>query len=194
MDAGWSGLNGAVTSGDTIITVNDGAKFGTKTGALLTIWDSDTYAYPENDPNMEVVQVTAIATHDLTVTRAQLSTQAAEHSSGDPVGMYDHAQFWTEHENVIDSNTNRILPTVAKTTTYTLTSTDVVVLCTGTFTVTLPTAVGIAGKAYFVKNVSTGVITLDGAGSETIDGAATQAIRQWDTLQASSDGANWVIL
>lgn len=48
-----------------------------------------------------------------------------------------------------------------KTTTYTLTADDEVILCNGTFTVTLPTAVGITGKKYTIKNVGTGVVTID---------------------------------
>ena len=44
-------------------------------------------------------------------------------------------------------------PYAAVTGTYTIGSDDYLVDCTsGTFTVTLPTAVGIAGKIYVIKN------------------------------------------
>lgn len=50
--------------------------------------------------------------------------------------------------------------------------TDYVYLCTGTLTLTLPTAVG-NENLYTVKNVGTGVVTIDTTGGETIDGNLT---------------------
>lgn len=67
----------------------------------------------------------------------------------------------------------------------------------GGFTVNLPTAVGKAGVDITVKNTtaSTNTITIDGNGSETIDGSATFAMstaRQAITVR--SDGTNWMIV
>lgn len=67
----------------------------------------------------------------------------------------------------------------------------------GGFTIDLPTAVGRAGVDITVKNVSasTNTITVDCAGAETIDGAATFAMstaRQSITVR--SDGSNWMIV
>ena len=83
----------------------------------------------------------------------------------------------------------------AQTGTYTATISDHVINCTAnTFTVTLPTAVGIAGRQYVVKNSGTGVITVDGDAAETIDGATTVSLpTQYDAITLASDGANWVI-
>ena len=67
--------------------------------------------------------------------------------------------------------------------------------CTsGTFTVTLPTAVGILMKEYVVKNSGAGVITLDGDTAETIDGELTQAINPNDCLTVRSTNAGWIII
>jgi len=87
------------------------------------------------------------------------------------------------------------LPYVAKTATYTITATDYTVDCTAnTFTVTLPTAVGIQGKIYNIKNTGTGVITVDGDGAETIDGETTETLEQWETLTIQSTNVGWIIL
>lgn len=87
-----------------------------------------------------------------------------------------------------------IFPYVAKTTTYTITDSDYLINCTsGTFTVTLPTAVGIVGKTYIIKNSGTGTITLDGNGTETIDGALTFTLTQYVSVTVVSNGANWII-
>lgn len=88
----------------------------------------------------------------------------------------------------------------SKTTTYTITTSDAVVLCSasgGAFTVTLPTAVGNTGKIFHIKKTdsSANAVTIDGDGSETIDGAATKAVQiQYQSFTLVSDGTNWSIL
>ena len=77
----------------------------------------------------------------------------------------------------------------------TLDATDYVVDCTGnTFTVTLPTAIGITGRIYNIKNTGTGIITVDCDGIETIDDELTQVISQWENIVIISTGINWIIL
>ena len=69
--------------------------------------------------------------------------------------------------------------------------------CTGTFTVTLPAVSGTtAGDELRVKNVSTGTITIDGASSETIDGATTYALDvQWSAVTLVSNGSTgWEVI
>jgi hypothetical protein len=79
--------------------------------------------------------------------------------------------------------------------TYTITDTDYVVdMTAGTSTVTLPTAVGRDGRIYIVKNSGTGVITLEGDGTETIDGNLNLTLNQYDSYTVVSDGANWIIV
>ena len=86
-------------------------------------------------------------------------------------------------------------PIVTKTTSYTLTASDTIVLVSGTVTLTLPTAVGITGKIYRIKNTSNGVITIATHGSETIDGETSASlIQKYETATIMSDGTNWMIL
>ncbi len=81
------------------------------------------------------------------------------------------------------------------TTTYTVLSTDDIVICNSTtsFVATLPTAVGITGKEYDIKNINTGLITLEGDGSETIDNELNQTINQYSNITVVSDGTEWWI-
>lgn len=84
---------------------------------------------------------------------------------------------------------------VAKTANYTATISDYTIDCTAnTFTITLPTAVGIQGRIYNIKNTGTGVITVDANGTETIDGVLTQTIVQWENLQIQSTNLSWIII
>jgi len=79
---------------------------------------------------------------------------------------------------------------VAKIAAYTMTADDDVVTCGAgnqTFTIDLPAPV--IGKTFYIKNVGTGVITVDAdtTGSTTIDGDTTQTINQYECLKVVSD-------
>jgi len=82
-----------------------------------------------------------------------------------------------------------------KTATYTAAN-DYTILCsTNTFTINLPTASGITGRIYIIKNITSGTtITVDGSGSETIDGATTYTLAsQYKYVQIQSTGSEWVV-
>ncbi len=67
----------------------------------------------------------------------------------------------------------------------------------GAITVNLPAVASSAGRVLVVKktDASGNAVTLDGSGTETIDGAATQAITaQYDALMVVCDGAAWWIV
>lgn len=81
------------------------------------------------------------------------------------------------------------------TTTYSVTSSDDIVLCSGTFTVTLPAASSSTNKVVYIKNISNGTVTVDGNSSETIDGSTTYTITdQYESVTLICDGSAWYIL
>lgn len=85
---------------------------------------------------------------------------------------------------------------VGKTANYTLLTTDYLVECTsGTFTLTLPTAVGVTGQKYILKNSGTGFITINTTSAQTIDGQASGAIifGQFVSYTVYSNNSNWII-
>jgi hypothetical protein len=89
----------------------------------------------------------------------------------------------------------------AITTTYTIVATDNTVVFTGTTatTVTLPTAVGIDGREYWIKNASTTVptpvLTVATTSSETIDGNASWTLTQAnEVIRVISNGGNWYVM
>ncbi len=59
---------------------------------------------------------------------------------------------------------------VSTAVNYTASTLDSVIFASGTTTITLYTAVGNLGRQITVKNVGVGTVTVDGNGSETIDG------------------------
>jgi hypothetical protein len=81
---------------------------------------------------------------------------------------------------------------VTKTANYPVTATDGTIEClTNAFTVTLPTAVGIQGRIYTIKNLQTAnTCTVATTSSQTIDGASTAGVAN-GALTVQSDNANW---
>jgi hypothetical protein len=78
----------------------------------------------------------------------------------------------------------------AKTSNYTLTSSDSLVTGSGTFTFTLPTAVGISGKTYTIKNVGSGTIFIATTSGQTIDGNIIGSIT---SSSLASGGASYLL-
>ena len=86
---------------------------------------------------------------------------------------------------------------LGKTTGYDILTTDSFIDCTsGTFDVNLPTAIGIAGQPFFIKNSGTGTVSVKcKTGGQTIDGQAEiTLVLQYSMLGVISDGANYKII
>jgi len=86
-------------------------------------------------------------------------------------------------------------PVTGINASYTVNTNDYLVDVTGnTITVTLPTAVGIDGKNYVIKNSGNGVVTVATTSSQTIDGVSSKSLKNNDSIEVISDGSNWVIV
>ena len=83
---------------------------------------------------------------------------------------------------------------------YTANKYDTVILanCASTsITVNLPAASGLTGKTYHIKKIdsSANAVTVDGNGSETIDGELTQVVSgQHDSMFIVCDSTEWWIV
>jgi hypothetical protein len=78
-------------------------------------------------------------------------------------------------------------------------TTDCVIIASGSaFTVTLPTAVGITGKIFYIKNANTVAsgfnITVATVGAQTIDGTTPPILSPLASLQVASNNVNWWII
>lgn len=90
LDAVKNFAKGAVSQGydslatSIVLASGDGARFPDPStdGAFNVVWwNSTDYGDPSDDPNREIVRVTARTTDTLTITRAQESTSAANHDT-----------------------------------------------------------------------------------------------------------------
>ena len=94
-----------------------------------------------------------------------------------------------------------VLEETAYTSNHTMAASEYVARCDasgGAFTITLPTAVGIAGQPYKIVRTdilsATTLLTVDANGSQTIDGLLTWKLHPGESISIISDGANWVTL
>lgn len=78
----------------------------------------------------------------------------------------------------------------------TLNETDSIINCTAApITISLPTAVGITGRRYIIKNTAgAGNVTIDPAGAELIDGAATVMVTNGNSRTIVSTNVGWIIV
>jgi hypothetical protein len=81
--------------------------------------------------------------------------------------------------------------------TYTATYLDHTIICTsGTFTITLPTAVNVSntGVEFEIFNAGAGTITIATTSSQTINGSTTRTLNTQNTgFKVQSNNANWIV-
>ena len=88
---------------------------------------------------------------------------------------------------------------VTKTSSYSAAN-ESTIICdatSGAMTITLPPASGVPGIFYNIKKIDSSVnaVTVDGADSETIDGATTAVLSsQYASITIQCDGSTWWII
>jgi hypothetical protein len=179
--AGYQALR-YLSTGDNNVALGKFAGFNNTTGNLTIAANSifigsDSTAKNNNTTNEIVIGASAIGNGSNTVTLG--NTLITDSYLG----------------GTIHSSSGLSLSYVAKTTTYTILASDYTVDCTGTFTITLPSSVGIGGRIYIIKNSGSGTITIACAGAETIDGSTTKTMStQYGVTKVQSTGANWIVI
>ena len=113
-------------------------------------------------------------------------------------------QTQAEMATAIEREINRavdgyLFPVMSVTTTYTMNLNDALILCDatgGAFTVTLKPAAECTQKLVVIKKIdNTATVTVDGDGSETIDGATTYSLSsQYQAVRLMSDGTKWHVV
>jgi hypothetical protein len=225
---GKVGVSTGYTYLDTVIvlTLGNGARLpnpSTDGEFNLTWWNSTDYVGPVDDPNREIIRVTARASDILTVTRAQEGTPASDKNiSGKTYKMIlsmtakiipdiqADAQAKVNTHKSNDVHTIPQNPTVhggsahteniaTKTSGYTITTSDDTILCnasTSSFIVDLPGAASTLGRAYTIKKIdsSSNGVTLRAVGSDTVEGYGSVLMKnQWDYYVLQSTGTGWII-
>ena len=166
-------LTGGITVGDGknfVVGSSTGTKFGTSTSQLMAFYNSTPITQPANN-----IEIGAVLSN---------------------LGLRSAGQTYPIPTSGLSRLTGGFaLGYVAKTSNYTASASNYVIDCTAnTFTVTLPTAAGIQGQIYIIKNSGTGVITIATTSSQTIDGTTTKVLNsQYQSYTVMSNGSNWII-
>lgn len=112
----------------------------------------------------------------------------------------------TETKNIsiteLDKRYSNIKQVATKTTTYSLVETDDLIIgntSSAAFTLTLPAASSVTGKIFKIKKIESATdfnkLTIDGDGSETIDGdTSIFLVGAGEAVTVLSDGSGWQIL
>lgn len=109
-----------------------------------------------------------------------------------------NGQAWLDTSGIGSPGTG-VLAVTTITASVTLTTSQTVVLCdasTGPIIVTLPVASGNSGRQYIIKKIdsSANTVTVNGDGSELIDGDLTAVITsQYESVSIVCDASNWHI-
>jgi hypothetical protein len=184
------------STGVTSITVasGNGALFPLPgNGFIVTLWNGTD---PGADPNMEKVVCSARSTDVLTI-----GATAKTHTSPCNVGLLDVAQNTIDMQTAINNLEGMTSLTSVKTSAYTISSSDSIVVCdtsSGSFNVTLPDATTVQiGRNYKIKHIDTTAneVFIIPNGSQTIDGAPYITVSMANALLAvASDGSNWYLV
>lgn len=101
----------AVDSTQTTIGVVDATEFPDPATAEynVVIWDATSYRRPDQDPDVEVMRVTAYNTTNdtITVTRGQEGTSGASHPDGAATHLSPTAKMFGDIESQLDSHSSR---------------------------------------------------------------------------------------
>jgi hypothetical protein len=98
--------------------------------------------------------------------------------------------------NKVIGTTDGISSFFALSINTTLNSSYNFVTTTGEITVTLPTAIGVAGREFTIKKIdSNSTLSIATTSSQTIDGSDSPLLitEQWTSMTLISDGNNWLI-
>lgn len=100
---------------------------------------------------------------------------------------------WQEISRVVNLNGNGKNSQITFSTSTTITKdyTGRHIFCSGTISITLPSAVNLQGVNFFIFNTGVGTITVVG----TINGAANFSLSaQYKYVEVESNGTNWYIV
>jgi len=179
------------------LNVTYGVAVGSMTGGGLSACGDSTHGLGWTSTNNKFTcqNITGSGVAVYTGSSTVLVTQV---SSPTAIINFNNTQFSGSLQGGSTAFISISYSTSTPTSSYVATSTDSVIManCAAACTVTLPTAVGISGKVYFVKILGSGTVTIATSGGQTIDGSSTvtPSPNQYAEIEVISDGSNFEIL
>lgn len=181
-------VNTLVTSTNCFIDVDaSGANRTITLPSAATLTSGFTYIIRKLDSSNNTVIVDPNSTQ--TIDGVTTYTLTKQYETLTIVSNGTNWDIWSAYNNQLY---------VAQTATFTVGPRDTVIsvsTAAGAVTANLPTAVGIAGREITIKKTTNDAnfLTLDGSGSETIEGVSTYIITSIGEVTIYSNGANWLV-
>lgn len=186
---------------------------GIATGAEVNVnadWNATTGdAQILNKPTIpdELADLTADSTHR-TVTDTEKSTWngkqdalgfTAENVANKKTDLTDNSDIYYPSQKAVktavDGKLNKSSFTITENTELSQNNSLVICNSSSAITVTLPAVVSNSGLILSIKNINTGIVTIDGNSSETIDEATTIRLENiYDSVILGCNGSAWFIL
>lgn len=173
----WGPISGSSpSSGVTSITVGNGLSASSSTGAVTIVFTGSTSTSGNYLPlSGGTVYGNTFYTSGLTANT--LTVTGLTNTSG------------------LTSTGGMIFPQKTISSSYTATTSDYTIdVSGGTFTVYLPSAVGIQGRLLNIKNNGGGAVTVQPYGSQKIDDKSFIILGETNAIQLASNGSNWLTL
>lgn len=107
----------SVDSTQTTLAVTDASEFPSEDHNAV-LWDSAQYPRPDQDPNVEIIRVTAAdtSTDTLTISRGEEGTAAVSHPDGSALAVAPTAKMFSDIESAIANAGGKELVSYAKFT------------------------------------------------------------------------------
>jgi hypothetical protein len=182
------------TNSDSMLTASAGVVRQIPISMLITRFQDDFWGKEGNGGTDPAINFAGTTDNNAFVLRTN-NVERARITEGGNLGVNTDAP-----NSSLQVNGSFSTAITTRTTAYSATATDHIIIgnaATGAFNVTLPTAVGIAGRQYIIKktDATANAVTVTTTGGQTIDGATTVTISiQWQSKTVVSDGTNWLII
>lgn len=180
---------GRVSSGGNTTFVDlSGASFG---GTISPLTGAD---YATTVQAGDKVYIEGNGLNPITLTSSNFSVSGANLRITGLSG-FDYSTVSGNVYVIVGSHSDVAAPLSTKTTSYTLTAYDGLVIFNGSsLTATLPDPTTVATSLRLtIKNVNATALTVASAGSaKTVDGATSQSLAQWAHSVYASDGTQWL--
>jgi hypothetical protein len=194
---GNSIINGSVTSGLGVISNRPASSPGSAFS-----WTSTNNTFTSGVFNAFVTTTTinpSSGTGEFNIFNASPVINQTGGANGITRGLYIAPTLTAaaDFRAIEATNGSVVLPYATASATYAVKTSDYLLNFTsGTFTATLPTAVGCTGKHYIFKNTGSGIITIATTSSQTIDGVTTYVLAASlnKYVHVVSTGSNWIVI
>ena len=177
------------------ITMPDATQVSTGQDALFANLGADTFTILDSTGSTITTVATSVAVYIYLTDNSTAAGSWGVTTFASTTTTANAATLAGYGLTAITTTLNQDAPALAKSSGFTVDATyraQAVIWTGGTDTAAL-TAAATLGDGFFflLSNQGTGILTIDPAGSETIDGNATKAINSTESAIIVTDGTNW---